>query len=284
MSVPLKLQLSSRQKTMRTAFTAAGLPTAELDARVLMAALTGLSETDMVSCAERLLSSVETKKADEWQAARLAGKPVSRLIGHREFYGLTFSINEHVLDPRPDSEVLVDAVLQNLPPHGRLLDLGTGSGALLLTILAHAPGWQGVGVDMSASALGVARQNAKRLGLDTRSAFVCGHWGGALNAPFNVIVTNPPYIATHEIKDLSEEVRAHAPIMALDGGSNGLQAYADLLSDVARLLSADGVVYLEVGQNQAERVMPMMGAVGLVSAGLLTDLAGYKRGVIGRWE
>ncbi|MGI9439358.1 MAG: peptide chain release factor N(5)-glutamine methyltransferase [Parvibaculales bacterium] len=278
--------IDARQRDMSTAFKQADIDTAQLDARVLMRGVTKLNDCEMIIMGERALTPAEMCRADAWQQARLDGKPVSRILGRREFYGLNLVIDENVLDPRPDSEIMVDAVLQSpMPENIYVLDMGTGSGALLLAVLANAPkSWRGLGLDCSFAALAVAQKNAKLLGLNKRCNFICGDWGQSLQhstAQFDVILANPPYIAAQELAVLPVAVRDYDPYGALYGGFDGLRAYANLLGDAAHLLKPDGMVLLEIGNKQAACVQALMQQAGLRPVRLLPDLAGRDRVVIG---
>ena len=274
--------LANRQQAMRDAFADADIPTAPLDARVLMQNIVGFCDRDMIVFGKtHILSPQEMRQADEWQAARCAKKPTSRILGRREFYGNYFLVTPQVLDPRPDSEIVVDAALENIFSRGKVLDLGTGSGALLLAILARAPHWTGVGVDISPPALAIARANAKNLRLTHRSAFICGDWGHGLEGTFDMIVANPPYIAADEIPKLPPEVRAFDPPLALNGGADGLAAYRDLLPHAARLLAPHGKFFTEIGCRQAEQVAKLMQQTDLQVLDVRRDLAGRPRVIVG---
>jgi release factor glutamine methyltransferase len=274
----------SRAQALRLltqAFAAAKIETPALDARLLLCATLGIGHLDLLREPDPQIGVA----AGEIEAAaqrRLAGEPVSRIIGHREFYGLDFALTPAVLDPRPDTEVLVEAVLAVLEARRaeplRLLDLGVGSGAILAALLSRLPAAFGVGVDRSEPACHVARSNLAALGFAGRSAVVCTDWANPLRGAFDAIVSNPPYIATGEIAGLATEVRAHDPRGALDGGADGLAAYRMLAATVPQLLAPDGIVALEVGSTQAESVADLLAATGaLKPRDLLRDLGGHVR-------
>jgi release factor glutamine methyltransferase len=216
-------------------------------------------------------------------AGRAKRRPVSRLLGRRGFWSLDLKIDDSVLDPRPDSESLVEAVLELVDARGdrdapyRLLDLGIGSGCLLLALLAELPAAHGVGVDRSVAAVACAHANAARLGLGRRATFLVGDWGRPLDGDFDVIVSNPPYIAEAELAALSPEVREHDPALALIGGVDGLDGYRRLAPDLSRLLAADGVGFVECGRGQAAAVAAVLMAAGLESGGAWPDLGGATR-------
>jgi release factor glutamine methyltransferase len=273
---------------MREAFRAARLATPELDARVLLMHAAGMTPTQFALAEEAVTPPEVAAKARRWQAQRLAGTPVSRLLGAREFYGRVFKINRHVLDPRPDSEVLVDAVLAEITDAGkeiRLLDLGTGSGCLIISLLAARPNWSGLAMDASRAALRVARLNAHRLGVRQRMGLRHSHWLDELRSRdgcFDVIVSNPPYIARAAIADLEVEVRAHDPIMALEGGTDGLRDYRTIIASASAALTAAGKIYLEIGHDQGRLVSALLAEAGFYNVRVKQDLAGHDRLVIGK--
>jgi release factor glutamine methyltransferase len=262
-------------------FVAAKIETPALDGRLLLCAALGIGHLDLLREPDRQIGAA----AGEIEAAarrRLAGEPVARIIGRREFYGLDFALTPAVLDPRPDTEILVEAVLAALEARRAeplwLLDLGIGSGAILAALLSHLPAAFGVGVDRSEPACRVARSNLAALGFANRGAVVCADWANPLRGAFDAIVSNPPYIATGEIAGLATEVRAHDPRGALDGGADGLAAYRILAAAVPQLLASDGIVAFEVGAAQAESVADLLAATGVLEPrDLLRDLGGHVR-------
>ena len=219
-------------------------------------------------------------------AARLARVPVSRLLGWREFWGLPFALQPEVLDPRPETEGVVGAVLDAIGGRRsgalRLLDLGTGSGAILCALLHELPGGFGLGLDRSPSACRVARANADALGLGSRTAFACGSWGDALAGRFDVVVSNPPYIPRGDLAGLEPEVRDHDPLAALDGGADGLEAYRAISVQFGKLLAPGGVVAVECGHDQGAAVAALLGAgARLLDLRVLKDIAGHDRVIVG---
>ncbi len=260
-----------------------GIEGARHDARVLLAAALEMPVEAVLGYPEREVGFAACQRADAVIERRVRREPVSRILGRREFWGLELALSRDTLDPRPESETLIEAILRHLDDRNaplRLLDLGTGTGCLLLALLSELPQAQGLGVDVSAATLAVARRNARSLGLAERSAFVCGHWGGALSAPWQVIVSNPPYIITKEIDGLAPEVSRFEPLLALDGGSDGLAAYRELTGDLRRLLALGGLCALEVGEGQAEVVERILIEAGLALLGRARDLVGRDRCVL----
>ena len=208
---------------------------------------------------------------------------MARLLGAREFWGLEFELSADTLVPRPETETLVEAVLAARPDRAaalRIADLGTGTGALLAALLSEYPRAHGVGTDISDAALTVARANLAGLSLADRADFVLSDWGGALAGPFDVIVVNPPYIASADISGLDPEVRDHEPRRALDGGPDGLIAYRRIVADLPRLLAPGGIAVLELGIGQDVAVGELAQAAGLSVRGVAADLAGVPRALV----
>lgn len=265
------------------AFGGAGLPSAALDARVLVCAALGIDHAGLVREPERVLGDrAETLRG--FAVRRLAREPVSRIVGEREFWGLGLEIDPSVLDPRPDTETLVETVVARLPVDRtgawRILDLGVGSGAILCALLASLPNAFGVGVDLSAGACAMARRNLLRSGLSARGTIICGRWTEALRGPYHVIVSNPPYIRSGDISALDTEVRAHDPILALDGGADGLEAYRAIARGLAARLAESGLVALEIGIGQAEDVAAILRTARLEPVEVVRDIAGRDRVVV----
>jgi release factor glutamine methyltransferase len=266
-------------------FQAAGIDTPELDSRLLVCQACNLSREAYILHDGRTLSDFEAAAIDAMAARRLAREPVSRIIGRREFYGREFVISPAVLDPRPDTETLVGAALDLLEDEGiraaRLLDLGTGSGCILLSLLAELADATGIGIDIDPEALKVAQDNARRLDLTERSAFACMDWTTALDGEFDLIVSNPPYIASAEIVSLAPEVRLFDPHRALDGSGDGYSAYKRLARECSRVLRPGGWILLEAGANQAVEILALFDEMGWFAEekewDFYRDLAGVNR-------
>jgi release factor glutamine methyltransferase len=256
-----------------------------LDAQILMVHAIGGNRLVLLTDPDRLLRDEEAEAYHQMIARRCRREPVSHIVGYREFWSLTLRVNGDVLDPRPDSETLISAVLDSIPDKSAplsLLDLGTGSGCLLLALLSELPEARGTGIDISRAALGIAEGNAEALGLAARVRFLHGDWALGLTGPFNVIVTNPPYIPAQDIVSLAPEVAQHEPIVALAGGGDGLESYRRLIPQIPRLLSDDGLFAVEFGQGQAEAVSEIIRVNGLAIDGLHNDLAGVPRCIIAK--
>jgi len=263
---------------------AAGIESSRLDARVLVAHALGLAPGDLVLRHRRPVAPAERRLIAKLIKRRAGREPVSRIVRRREFWSLPFRITPATLDPRPDSETVISAALEALPARDaalRLLDLGTGTGCLLLALLSELPRASGIGVDLSPAALQVARANARALGLKARARFRHGVWADGLRGRFDVILSNPPYIATDGLATLPAEVRFD-PVAALDGGPDGLACYRALGEALPRLLAPDGIAALEVGAGQAALVAAIMTRQGLRIAKIVRDLANNERVVVAR--
>jgi release factor glutamine methyltransferase len=268
-------------------FRSAGLTTPDLDARLLALEACRATREDYVLNPERPLAAEEAGRLAQYRARRLAREPVSRILGTRDFWGRRFRVTPAVLDPRPETETLIEAVLELANAEGltraplKILDLGTGSGAILLTLLAELPSAWGVGADIGEDALAVARDNARRLGVAGRACFARADWAEPFGGSFDLIVSNPPYISSGEIAGLDREVRDYDPPAALDGGAGGLDAYRRIAETALPLLAANGSIFLEAGDGQADAIIRIfaerLGPPGLAGARVRRDLAGINR-------
>ena len=259
---------------------AGGIASAELDARLLIAAAADIDDIALIADPDMLVPAEALAVLEGFVGRRLSGEPVSRILGAREFWGLSFSLNGQTLDPRPDSETLIEAVLRHVPDKNaslKLLDLGTGTGCLLLALLSELPNAQGCGVDYAPEAIEAAVANADQLALASRATFTVGDWGDGLSGPFDLVISNPPYIPSADIETLSPEVRLHDPMKALDGGDDGLAAYRAIAPETARLLAPTGCAFWELGIDQVDDVSLIAQSAGLDILGANPDLAGIPR-------
>jgi release factor glutamine methyltransferase len=257
-----------------------GLETAGLEARLLVAEALQAAMTDVLGHPQRHLAPAERRRLGALLRRRLDREPMAYITRHREFWSLPINVTRATLIPRPDSETLVDAALAAIGDRSRpirILDLGTGSGCLLLALLHECRVARGVGVDRSGAALEVARANAERLGLAARAAFVCGDWWQSLKGPFDVIMGNPPYLSRNDMAALARDVAAFEPADALSGGLDGLDSYRALIPGVDGILAPNGALILEVGPDIARTVADMVGEAGLEQIEIKHDLAGRQR-------
>jgi release factor glutamine methyltransferase len=270
----------------RASLAAAGVETPDLDARLLTGAALRMTALALATDPYRQVDDAEAAALAESLARRRAGEPVDRIVGYREFWGLRLALGPATLAPRPDTETLVEAALAAFagrPPPRRVLDLGVGTGALLLALLHEWPLATGLGIDLSPEAIAVARANAVANGLDERATFQAGNWGVGVDEQFDLVVSNPPYIPTDVVPGLSREVRLHDPVLALDGGPDGLTAYRAIIGQAAALLNADGFLILELGHGQEEAVAALAVAAGLRPMGAARrDLGGVPRAFVAR--
>jgi release factor glutamine methyltransferase len=276
----LRRRLATR---LADAFAADGREgTPELDARLLLGHVLGLDATAIVLAADRPVDEADVAHAMALAERRIAGEPVARIVGEKEFWSLPLRLSPATLVPRPDTEVLVAAALAAIDREGRrdeslsLLDLGTGTGAILLALLSELPAAFGVGVDIAEGAATMARRNAAALGLGGRAALVVSDWTEAIGGRFDLIVSNPPYIPTEEISGLAVEVSRHDPDIALDGGSNGLAAHRAVLDAIEGTLADRGLAFIEVGAGQSDAVAGLAESRGF-DTGRHIDLAGIER-------
>lgn len=268
---------------LRKRLEAAGIDTPVIDARLLLEAGAGVSRLDIVTDPRRVLSAAQVEAVEVLALRRLAREPIGHILGRKAFWTLDLDVNADVLSPRPETEHLVELAMEVLPKDAptRVLDLGVGSGAILLSILADRPLASGIGVDVSEAALVVARRNVEKLGLQDRAELRAGNWSEGLTETFDLVISNPPYIPTVDIEGLQPEVAQFEPRLALDGGPDGLDAYRLIIAQLPHLLGPQGVFAFEVGQGQAEEVRALAEAQGFITASKL-DLAGIARVVSGR--
>jgi release factor glutamine methyltransferase len=268
----------------RTALTAAGIESPGLEARLLVSAAFDTTSEQIVAWPERAVAVEGTARLDALMHRRLKREPMSHILGRREFWSLDFIVTQDVLTPRPDSETLVAAVLDQIDDRGRalsVLDLGTGTGCLLLALLSELPQARGIGIDASEAALDVARRNAEASRLASRTDFRHGNWTQGIDGRFDIIVSNPPYIATGDLAGLPAEVRCE-PVLALDGGIDGLAAYRALAPDLRRVLAPGGIVAVEIGFAQASDVEGILVRAGLEPCARHADLNGIIRCILAR--
>lgn len=255
-----------------------------IDARLLLEAATGASRTEIITEPRRPVTAEQAAQLDAYLERRARREPVSRILGRKGFWKIALKVTPDVLSPRPDTEVIVDLALKRFPERTAfdMADLGVGSGAILLSVLAERPAARGLGTDVSVEALAVARENAANLDLDGRAAFLRTSWADGLgDASFDLVVSNPPYIATEVIETLEPEVRDHEPRLALDGGADGLEAYRALAPEVLRLLRPGGMFAVEIGYDQAAPVRGLFVEAGGEQVEVVRDLSDRDRVVTG---
>ena len=276
------MTVEQARRCLAASFRNAGLDSPELDARVLVGHALGFDHAALVAAAARPLGDNAAEIA-AFEQRRLAGEPVARIVGAREFWGLPLIVTPAVLVPRPETETVVELALSLVDDRKRSLriaDLGTGTGAILLALLSELPNATGIGTDLSPDALEVARRNAAALGLGGRARFLVSDFAAGLAGRFDLLVSNPPYVATSDLATLAREVRDHDPRLALDGGVDGLAAYRAIAADAARLLG--GHLVVEIGAGQQPDVEFLLAEKGLAIAAVRHDLHGIARAVAAR--
>lgn len=255
----------------------AGCETPQLDARLLLQSATSLSREEMILEPSRPVEPQAAALFCAYIGRRENHEPVSRILGEREFYGRAFRVTPDVLDPRPDTETLITAALRHMPKGARLLDLGTGSGAIAVTLLSERPDASGIATDLSPAALAVAQSNAARHGVLPRLDLVEGRWFAPVVGRFDIIVSNPPYIPERDIAELSPDVRNFDPRLALVGGADGLDPYRAIASGATAHLAEGGHVLVEIGAGQAQDVVAIFAGSGFQALGHYHDLGGHAR-------
>lgn len=277
------ISIGGARRALARMFAAAGLDTPALDARVLVGHALALDHAGLAAAAERVLDAEERERIAAVASRRLAREPVSRIVGMKEFWGLPLRVSPAVLVPRPETETVVATALAALDRDGdrarplRIADVGTGSGALLVALLSELPNAFAIGTDASTAALALARDNAQQLGLAGRAAFLACDFAAALAGPFDLIVSNPPYVASDELAQLAPEVRDHDPPLALDGGPDGVRAYHALAAEAPRLIGETGHMVVEVGAGQAHVAASLFTNKQPLDVTSARDLAGIPR-------
>jgi release factor glutamine methyltransferase len=277
--------LGSLVAVSTSALSAAGYEDPRRHARRLVASALSITQSHLFGHPDRVVDDHQIARVQLVLGRMVNREPLSRILGEREFWGLQFVLSAETLDPRPETESVVEAVLQRISDRRAplsILDLGTGTGCLLLALLGELPAASGVGIDIAEDAVRTAARNAASLGFGDRALFLVGDWGGALSERFDIIVANPPYIASVDLTSLPPEVACYDPRRALDGGEDGLDSYRAIATDLAQRLAPEGIFVAEVGADQADAVAGILTANGLAFGGIEKDLCGIARCVIAR--
>lgn len=249
--------LKEIQRKLYNNFSIIGIETPELDARIILKEVLSLDDKDLILKESLDISNEMIEKIIAIESRRLNGEPISKIFKKRDFYNSTFLISNDVLDPRPETELIVEIANNYIDKNEvkNILDLGTGSGCILLSILKENKMINGLGIDLSKDAISIAKQNSKKLNLETQSNFLISNWMSSLNYKYDLVVSNPPYIASEDIKKLSKSVKIYDPILSLDGGDDGLNSYRLIASDLKRVVSKNALIIIEIGYNQSLQVI-----------------------------
>jgi len=273
----------ARRNHWRKQFNSIGLPTADLDARLLLLHVAGIEAAKLISIELNEISDAHSAEYDEFCERRIKGEPIARILGFKEFYGYSFSLNNDTLVPRPDTELLVDKLIEKLPDKGCFLDLGTGSGAIAISTLLEKPNTTGVATDLSSLALSCALSNAQKHSVDNRLQFLQGSWFTPIGERmFDVIASNPPYICRSELADMNNEALLFDPELALFAEDDGLAAYKVIAGEAGRYLSKGGWLMFEVGHRQGDAVSALLASHNFTNIEVFEDLSGHQRVVVGQ--
>ncbi len=249
--------LKEIQRKLCNNFSTIGIETPELDARIILKEVLSLDDKDLILKESLDIPEEMIEKIITIESRRLNGEPISKIFKKRDFYNSTFVISNDVLDPRPETELIVEIANNYINKNEvkNILDLGTGSGCILLSILKENRMINGLGIDLSKEAISIAKQNSKKLNLETQSNFLVSNWMSSVNYKYDLVVSNPPYIASEDIKKLSKSVKIYDPILSLDGGDDGLNSYRLIASDLKRIISMNALIIIEIGYNQSLQVI-----------------------------
>lgn len=271
--------LKALYKELLLAFQNNGIDTPELDARYILQERCEIDWSDLIANPDKHIPQDQINLVNKDAAERLSGKPLSRIYGAREFWGAAFKVTQDTLDPRPDTETIIDLALLRFPVNSPLdiLDLGTGTGCILIALLREFKNANGIGVDISQGAIDCARENALHNNCDGRVEFLHGSWLTPVSGSFDLIVSNPPYIKSAVIHNLSAEVKNHDPILALDGGDDGLTPYKIIFPQLKNVLKKDGIALFEIGYDQEEDIMRLAEESGFAQRIVHLDIAGNPR-------
>lgn len=283
--MPESLTIGQALRATQAKLKEHGIETPDLDARFLLMHVLDCSREDLILNANEIISTANYAIYEAYLDRRIGGEPIDHILGYAEFYGLRFDLNRSVLSPRPETEHLVDAALEFMKTRSasKVLDLGTGTGAIIISILANAPDARGYAVDISSDALKIAKVNAKRNSVEDRIEIRESNWFSAVTGPFDLVVSNPPYIKRRVMSSLQAEVRDYDPGLALDGGEDGLDAYRIILAKAPGFLVPGGALMVEIGFDQGVDVGALFEAAGFAKIEIIKDYSGHDRVVMGEF-
>ena len=271
--------LSELQKKITKILAEGGIETNSLDARIILKEIFNFDEKELILNSDLILSESKISKVQKIITRRLNFEPVSKIFGKRDFYNSTFSISDDVLDPRPETENIVEIANNFILEKGyeSFIDLGTGSGCIILSILKENKNLTAIGVDISIDAINIAKKNSKDMKLEKRSSFLVSNWLSSIYSSYDLIISNPPYIPSDEIITLSKTVKNFDPLISLDGGQDGLKCYKEIAQDINRVINKNGRVILEIGYNQAHDVIKIFESKEFKLLKIYNDINGLNR-------
>ena len=271
--------LNKIQKKISKNFLTNGIESHELDARIILKEVLSFSDKDLILNQDFLIPKNLIKKINSFELRRIKGEPISKIFKKRDFYNSTFIISKDVLDPRPETELIIDIANDFIKNNyvKNILDLGTGSGCILLSILKEHKTISGTGIDLSKKAIDIAIKNSRKLFLEKQSNFFISNWLDSINDTYDLIVSNPPYIPSTDIENLPKDIKNFDPILSLDGGSDGLDSFRKIAKDLKRVINKNGVIILEIGYNQALKVIKIFESLDFVLVRKYNDISGLDR-------
>ena len=271
--------LSELQKNITKTLLDAGIKTNSLDARIILKETFNFDEKELIMNSDILISTSKVNEVKKILSRRLKGEPISKIFRKRDFYDSTFLISDDVLDPRPETELIIDIANKYISENNykSFIDLGTGSGCIILSILKENKNIKGLGLDISLNAINIAKKNSSRLELENHAMFLVSDWFSSVKETYDLIISNPPYILSGEIGTLSKGVKNYDPLISLDGGQDGLKCYREIAKDVNRIINKNGMVILEIGCNQAEDVIKIFGINKFKFLNKVLDINGLDR-------
>ena len=271
--------LNKIQKKISKNFLTNGIESHELDARIILKEVLSFSDKDLILNQDFLIPKNLIKKINSFELRRIKGEPISKIFKKRDFYNSTFIISKDVLDPRPETELIIDIANDFIKNNyvKNILDLGTGSGCILLSILKEHKTISGTGIDLSKKAIDIAIKNSRKLFLEKQSKFFISNWLDSINDTYDLIVSNPPYIPSTDIENLPKDIKNFDPILSLDGGSDGLDSFRKIAKDLKRVINKNGVIILEIGYNQALKVIKIFESLDFVLVRKYNDISGLDR-------
>ena len=271
--------LSDLQTAITKKLFDSGIETSSLDSRIILKEVFCFDEKELILNSQLIVTKNKISEADKILARRISGEPVSKIFGKRDFYKSTFLISEDVLDPRPETELIIEIANNFILDKGykNFIDLGTGSGCIILSILKDNKSLRAIGIDISNKAINIAQKNCSNLNLEKQATFLVSNWLSKVSGSYDLIISNPPYIPSKDVDTLSANVKNYDPLISLDGGEDGLKCYRQIAEDINRVIGKNGRVVLEIGYNQAEDVIKIFESKDFIFLDKYIDINGLDR-------